>query len=91
MDIYKLRLKLGENGLDAEGSQSQLDLGNGNTIVAPNSNLHAAWKSEIRSGPDTDSFPRIGPGPDDLALVGVRMRHFPRIVNGTASYSYLTK
>jgi hypothetical protein len=78
MDICKLRLKLGENELEVEGSQeyvekqrdlflavldscnepassehaaassalnqNQLDLGNGNTIIAPNSNLHAAWK-----------------------------------------------
>jgi hypothetical protein len=78
VDVYKLRLKLGENELEVEGSQeyvenqrdrflavldsrneqpapdhsaassalnpNQLDLGNGNTIIAPNSNLHAAWK-----------------------------------------------
>ena len=79
MDTCKLRLKLGENELEAEGppeyvekqreiflaridagkildiepakaktwdktEQPTLDLGSGNTVFAPSSNLHAAWK-----------------------------------------------
>jgi hypothetical protein len=78
MHIYRLRLKLGENELEAEGpqdyvekqrdisfakiqakeatelegettkvenrEQQTLDLGNGNTVVAPASHLHATWK-----------------------------------------------
>jgi hypothetical protein len=79
MDTCKLRLKLGENELEAEGPQEYVekereiflarldtnkileqipgkpktwdereqptvDLGNGNSVVASSSNLHAAWK-----------------------------------------------
>lgn len=79
MDACKLRIKLGPNEFEAEGSQDYvekqreiflaqvaanrtsdlkleqanpeeeraqqtLDLGNGNTVVAPSTNLHATWK-----------------------------------------------
>lgn len=44
VDSYKNQASPPERAAGTALSEHQLDLGNGNTIIAPNSNLHAAWK-----------------------------------------------